>query len=191
MLLSNKLSLVRVFFAPIFFIAYSAAERFSEYKMLILICLTALLVFVEFTDFLDGYIARKFNQVSDTGKLLDPFSDAFLHINMFFCFTVTRTMPAFIFALIFYREFLMLFLRMLSIKKGAAVAARMGGKLKTVLYIITGFCALIMEIADGAGFIAAALRLKTVLTILFYLCAVASYISFADYLIQFRKLTRG
>jgi CDP-diacylglycerol--glycerol-3-phosphate 3-phosphatidyltransferase len=190
MLLSNKLSLVRVFFAPFFFIAYNAAARFSAYKEIILICLLALLVFVEFTDFLDGYFARKFNQVSDTGKLLDPFSDAFLHINMFFCFTTTQTMPAFIFALIFYREFIMLFLRMLSIKRGVAVAARMGGKVKTVLYISAGFCALIVEIADSAGLIFAALRLKTLLAILFYLCAAASYISFADYLIQFLKLAR-
>jgi CDP-diacylglycerol--glycerol-3-phosphate 3-phosphatidyltransferase len=188
MLLSNKLSLVRVFFAPFFFIAYGAAAFFSAYKVLILICLLALLILVEFTDFLDGYFARKFNQVSDTGKLLDPFSDAFLHINMFFCFTTTQTMPAFIFALIFYREFFMIFLRMLSIKKGVAVAARIWGKLKTILYISAGFCALIMEIVDSGGFIFASNRLKIVLAILFYLCAAASYISFADYLIQFRKL---
>jgi CDP-diacylglycerol--glycerol-3-phosphate 3-phosphatidyltransferase len=190
MLISNKLSLVRVFFAPVFFIVYNAAIHFSGYKEIILVGLTVLLVFVEFTDFLDGFFARKFKQVSDTGKLLDPFADAFLHINMFFCFVINGRMPPVIFALIVYREFLMLFLRMLSIKKGVAVAARMGGKLKTVLYIIAGFCALIMDAADGAGLTFAAQQTKFALNILFYLCAAASYISFADYLIQFRKSTR-
>ncbi|MDR1362807.1 MAG: CDP-alcohol phosphatidyltransferase family protein, partial [Spirochaetaceae bacterium] len=147
MLLSNKLSLVRVFFAPVFFVVYNAAQRFTEYSGLILICLLVLLVFVEFTDFLDGFFARRLNQVSDSGKLLDPFADAFLHINMFFCFVVVGYMPPFIFALIFYREFSMIFLRMISIKRGVAVAARMGGKFKTVLYICAGFCALVMDLA--------------------------------------------
>ncbi|MDR2659459.1 MAG: CDP-diacylglycerol--glycerol-3-phosphate 3-phosphatidyltransferase [Spirochaetaceae bacterium] len=187
MFLSNKLSCVRIFFAPVFFIVYSLAHSLDEYAVVVLICLLVALVFVEFTDFLDGFFARKFNQVSDTGKLLDPFSDAFLHINIFLCFTLYGLMPALIFILILYREFLMLFLRMLSIKKGIAVAARMGGKFKTVLYILSVFCTLILNILSAAGFVHA-IVLKPVLTILFCLCAAASYISFVDYIIQFRRL---
>ncbi|MDR2803970.1 MAG: CDP-diacylglycerol--glycerol-3-phosphate 3-phosphatidyltransferase [Treponema sp.] len=191
MLLANKLSFTRIFFAPFFFIVYNTARRFGEYTEIILIALFILLIFVEFTDFLDGYFARKLNQVSNTGKLLDPFADAFLHISIFFCFAMAGIMPDFLFILIFYREFFMLFLRMLSIKKGVAVAARMGGKFKTVLYIGACFYTLLLEILSAAGITQPELPLKTILAAVFYLCAAASCLSFADYLIQFRRLSNA
>jgi CDP-diacylglycerol--glycerol-3-phosphate 3-phosphatidyltransferase len=188
MLLANKLSLVRVFFAPVFFAAYNAAQVFSGHRVTILMCLFAALVIVEFTDYLDGYYARKLKEVSDTGKLLDPFADALLHISVFFCLATQDVLPDFLFMLIFYREFCMLFLRMLAIKKGAAIAARVGGKLKTALYVSASFCAVALDIYADMFPGAALVSLRTALNVLFYLGAAAAYISFADYLFQFRKL---
>jgi CDP-diacylglycerol--glycerol-3-phosphate 3-phosphatidyltransferase len=188
MLLANKLSLVRVFFAPFFFAAYNAARVFSEFRTVILICLFTALIIVEFTDYLDGYYARKLKEVSDTGKLLDPFADALLHISVFFCLAAQGVMPSFLFMLIFYREFCMLFLRMLAIKKGVAIAARVGGKLKTVFYVLASFCALALDIYAAVSTQTVLFPLRTALCILFYICAAAAYISFADYLFQFRKL---
>jgi CDP-diacylglycerol--glycerol-3-phosphate 3-phosphatidyltransferase len=189
MLLANKLSCVRIFFSPVFFVSYIAARKFSGASLFIFCALTAALIFVEFTDFLDGYYARKLNQVSDTGKLLDPFADVLLHLSTFFCFTLAGAMPSYIFLLIVYREFGMLFLRMLSLKKGLAIAASMGGKLKTVLYISSGFYSLALDIYNSAGLSFLPLSpFYAVRTALFLLCAAAAYLSFADYIIRFRKI---
>jgi len=189
MLLADKFSVIRILFAPVFFVFYLAAQRWTASAPFILIALAILLAFVEFTDYLDGYFARKLNQVSDTGKLLDPFADTILHASTFFCFTQTGAMPAFLFILIIYREFGMLFLRLLSLKKGVAVAARTGGKMKTILYVTAGFFSLALEIGQSLKFAFIPLEAcQIVRTALFSLCAAAAYLSLADYLIQFRKL---
>jgi CDP-diacylglycerol--glycerol-3-phosphate 3-phosphatidyltransferase len=190
--LADKFTLARTLFAPVFFVLYQLSlffnprdERLSLY---ILVFLVAALACAELTDFFDGYFARKRGEVSDTGKLFDPFADALLHITTFFCFTSNNLMPPAVFMLIFWREFAQMFLRMISIKNGFAVAARGGGKLKTVVYIICGFYALLLQITWQAGLLDQALVApRTVLTVLFYLCLVLSYLSFIDYLILFKQ----
>jgi CDP-diacylglycerol--glycerol-3-phosphate 3-phosphatidyltransferase len=191
MLLADKLSCIRILFAPVFFVLYYIAWQWTKASHFIFSGLAILLIFVELTDYFDGYYARKLNQVSDVGKLLDPFADTILHISTFFCFTLTKSMPAYFFILIVYREFGMLFLRLLSLKQGIAVAARMGGKFKTVLYIIAGFYALALDIYQSLPFDFLPVKpFRIAQTLIFFLCAAAAYISFADYLIQFRKLKK-
>ncbi|GHU40914.1 CDP-diacylglycerol--glycerol-3-phosphate 3-phosphatidyltransferase [Spirochaetia bacterium] len=195
MRVADTLSLSRIAFAPVWTAVYFLSFNFEQSRWIILSVLLVVLSLVELTDFLDGYAARKLNQVSDIGKLLDPFCDTILHISIFLCFTVTRLMPAVVFLLIMWREFGMLFIRMVCIKNGTAIAARAGGKIKTVLYITSVFCALVCDIIRSvftAGtfelqFHISADVLQITCTILFTLCAVAAYVSFIDYLIHFKK----
>lgn len=197
---SNKFTLVRIFFAPVFFILYCIpvwTGRFSSVSVYIMI---PLLVFAEFTDYLDGHYARKHGEVSDFGKMFDPFADVMLHLTSFICFVLPGIrqpdggyMPSFLFVLLFYREFSMNFVRMAAAKQGVAIAARKGGKFKTVLYIITEFYVLSVECAIRLalpvdGMLSA---LRTGAIVLFVLCVVASYASFADYLIHFGTLLAG
>jgi CDP-diacylglycerol--glycerol-3-phosphate 3-phosphatidyltransferase len=192
MRLADKFSMVRVVFAPVFLVFYllalseeSIIPWFHTNSLIVISVLTVLLALVEFTDYLDGNTARKLKQVSDTGKLLDPFADAILHITTFFCFTYTHFMPAALFMIVFYREFGMIFLRMNVIRTGVAIAARMGGKFKTVLYIASGFWTLAVIVYEKSGLTFIPFDLRLVCVILFCLCAVAAIVSFIDYIFHF------
>src|SRR5574344_558107 len=111
---SNKITVARVVFAPFFFIVYflpiwtGFGAAASAYVMI------PFLAIAEFTDFLDGYFARKNNEVSDFGKLFDPFADVVLHLTTFTCcmFSIVPLnsyLPPYFFILIVYREFSMTF----------------------------------------------------------------------------------
>lgn len=188
MKLSNKFTFVRVLFAPIFFVLYFLPVWTGKFALGTTCIMVPLLLFAEFTDYLDGKTARARGEVSDFGKLFDPFADVVLHLTILLCLTLTGNMSAIIFVLLFYREFSMNFLRMVAAKSGTAIAARKGGKLKTVLYIFSGFFALALVLCTRLGIsfsqeVANGTRIAS--TILFVLCAVASYASFADYLVHF------
>lgn len=195
---SNKFTLARVCLAPLFFILYFIplwTGRWSSFSVFILI---PLLAFMEFTDFLDGHFARKHHEVSDLGKLFDPFADVTVHLTTFCCFMLTGQyeghpggyLPPLIFILILYREFSMTFIRMVATKKGVAIAARKGGKLKTVLYVASGFFCLAVESSVRLGLpVGDFLPLFHKIAFgLFCACAAASYLSFGDYLIHFRAV---
>ena len=96
--LPNKLTLMRVIMIP-FFIVFLLIP-ITPYNNWIAL---AIFVIASLTDFLDGYFARKNNEVSDFGKLFDPFADVLLHLTTFFCFVVAGHMPAIVFILILYR----------------------------------------------------------------------------------------
>ncbi|GMO27236.1 MAG: CDP-diacylglycerol--glycerol-3-phosphate 3-phosphatidyltransferase [Termitinemataceae bacterium] len=186
MRIADKLSLSRVFFAPVFVCLYLLFTKQNSF--LGFVVLIVLLIFAELTDFFDGFVARKLKQVSDLGKLLDPFSDAILQTSIFLCFTITGTMFPIFFLLIMYREFAMLFIRMLCIKNGVAIGARFGGKIKTVLFITTCFFVLVMQAYQLSGwtFIPKISLFNIIKTVFFVMSVIASYVSFIDYLIHFR-----
>ena len=77
---------------------------------------------------------RSTGTVSDLGKVLDPFADVVARLTYFLCFVEAGFMPAWVFLLVLNRELGMTFLRMMLARKGIALGARMGGKVKTALY---------------------------------------------------------
>lgn len=190
MTLANKFTLSRVLLAPVFFIIYFIPHRFGFGAEASVFVMVPLLAYMEFTDFLDGFYARKLNQVSDFGKLFDPFGDVLVHLTLFFCFVCDGYMMPILFILIFYREFSMLFLRMIAVKQGIAIGARKGGKAKTVLYVVAAFFTLFRECCArlGVQFGGAESVLATVSLVLFCVSLAASYASFIDYLITFKKV---
>ena len=196
---SNKFTLTRIILAPVFFILFFLPEWLhlpagSAGAVLSVCILIPLLAFAEFTDFLDGHFARKHNEVSDFGKMFDPFADVFLHLSIFTCFVFAGYMPPVFYILILYREFSQNFLRMVAAKQGTAIAARKGGKLKTVMYVAACFVSL-AQVALVRSNLAELWQLnmdafyKAGLC-LYALCVVLSYISFIDYLRHFGKVLR-
>ena len=167
-------------------------QRISAFAMI------PLLAVFELTDFFDGYYARKHGDVSDFGKLFDPFADVMLNLTVFICAmsSVNRIfggyMPTVIFVLILYRELSMNFLRMIASKQGVAIAARKGGKCKTVFYIFSGFFALLIESAVRLGYGLGGYlpELHVVTVVLFSICLALSYISFVDYLRNFASILK-
>jgi CDP-diacylglycerol--glycerol-3-phosphate 3-phosphatidyltransferase len=192
---ATKITFCRIFCAPVFFIIYFLPVWLRQFPFLLPVSvylMIPVLAFAEFTDYLDGKYARDHNQVSDFGKVFDPFADVFLNVTVFFCLVLSGYMPAVILLLIIYREISMTFIRLVAIQEGVAIGARKGGKTKTVLYIVSCFFTLTIESALRLGLFSAAdfpvRAAKLVSLALFILCLVLSYISFADYLICFRKV---
>ena len=190
---SNGFTLTRILFAPIFFILYFIPLWTGAFIKLSLLIAIPLLCFAEFTDFLDGHYARKHNEVSDFGKIFDPFADVILHMTTFVCLmfsagTIGGYTPRFVFIMIMYREMSQTFLRMVAAKKGIAIAARKGGKIKTVSYVVSGFYALFLETLVRLDCIPECFgTLRIIAICLFILSLILSYVSFTDYLIHFGK----
>lgn len=197
MKLSNKFTLVRVIFAPVFFLLYFIPIWTGKFSFLSLLIALPCLIFAEFTDYLDGHYARKHNEVSDFGKLFDPFADVILHLTTFVCFMKSVNpeisyLPIVIFLFIMLREFSQNFLRMVAAKKGVAIAARKGGKFKTVMYVVSEFYALLLEILVRTENIPSCWQtLKIISLILFIVCVICSYISFIDYLVHFGSILKS
>lgn len=209
MKLANAFTSVRIVFAPVFFLIYFIPIWTGRFVGLSAALMIPLLACMEFTDFLDGFFARKNREVSDFGKMFDPFADVIVHLTTFTCFmysfgaSVKSYLPVWIFVLILYREFSQNFLRMAAAKQGTAIAARKGGKLKTVFYVASGFVCLIPECAlrfyaakGGAvgNIVLSVVRhtgaWKNAALGMFVASLALCYISFVDYLVHFKSVLK-
>jgi CDP-diacylglycerol--glycerol-3-phosphate 3-phosphatidyltransferase len=187
MRLADKFTCSRGFLAPVFFLVYFVPVWTGHFGAVSVFVMIPLLAFAELTDYFDGYFARKRNEVSNFGKLFDPFCDVILNVTVFFCLTLSGYMPPFALLLIVYREFVINFVRLMATQKGVAIGARKGGKTKTVTYIITCFYTLLLESCKRLGFALPAFT-KTIVIVLSVICVVLAYVSLADYLVSFREV---
>lgn len=140
--LPNKLTVMRVVLIPFFLVFVLLYE--IPYHMV-----WALLVFciASATDFLDGKIARKNNQVTTFGKFLDPLADKLLVMTALICFTFERMIDPVAVMIILSREFMVTGLRLVVAGEGVVVAAGIWGKLKTFFTMIALIIIMILQIA--------------------------------------------
>ena len=185
---ANKITAVRIVLAPVILLLYFIPLWTKYNSPVFVYTMASLLLCAELTDFFDGFYARKYHQVSNFGKLFDPFADVILHLSLFVCLSFSSYMPIPFLILIIYREFSMSFLRLVIMEKGIAVAARKGGKAKTVLYVISIAYSLVIECTKRLGLpvLEAPLYMKGARA-LFACCVVSAYLSFIDYLLHFRR----
>ena len=187
MKLADKFTWLRGFLAPVFFLIYFIPVWTGHFGAVSVFVMIPLLAFAELTDYFDGYFARKRNEVSNFGKLFDPFCDVILNVTVFFCLALSGYVPSFALLLIVYREFVINFVRLMAAQKGVAIAARKGGKTKTVTYIITCFYTLLLESSKRLGFETPPLA-NTIVIVLSVICVVLAYVSLIDYLVSFREV---
>jgi len=136
MTLASKITLIRVAFIPLFMVfMYQSGGQVNIWMWLSL----ATFIIASLTDFLDGQIARKFNQVSDFGKFLDPLADKLLTIAAMCMFCQWGRMPAWALMLVLAREFAVTGLRLVAVGKGKVIAAGWSGKVKTACTMV-GLC---------------------------------------------------
>jgi CDP-diacylglycerol--glycerol-3-phosphate 3-phosphatidyltransferase len=177
--LPNLLIIFRIICIPLFLVFYfnEAGQTFVA----LIIFLTA-----AFTDFLDGYLARKWNTVSNFGKLMDPLADKLLVCSALVAMTYNRDIAAWVVIVIICREFWITALRQLALEQGKQVmAASIWGKLKTVLQIAM-VSAILLNIDawfGGAGFFIA--------QILVYFTVAATVISAIDYTKDYRTVFKS
>jgi len=103
------------------------------------------------SDYLDGYIAKKYNLVSDFGKLMDPIADKVLTLAAFLAFVEMGLIPAWMVVIIIMRELLITGLRVVALINKEVLAAEMGGKHKTVSQMVSIFVILLFIVFKEAG----------------------------------------
>ena len=142
--LPNKLTVIRLAMVPVFLISFIVSQKSPSLAVpCMAICLICYLV-AEITDLMDGKIARKRGLVTDLGKVMDPFADTLSHVTYFLCFLSYGIMPLWAFVIIMWREYAILFVRMLLAKyAGKSMPANIFGKAKTVLYAVTTIVSMI------------------------------------------------
>jgi len=182
----------RIFLAPFFFLLFFLPEWTGYGSLLSVFILVPLFIFMEFTDFLDGYFARKQNSVSDFGKLFDPFADVLTNMTVLLCFVISGYLPSILFVVILYREMGIMFVRMLASRNGVVIAARKGGKAKTVLYIVAAGFSLAIESGLRLALLPSGSvpALRWINLGLYVLAVILSVASFVDYLVHFSSSLR-
>ncbi len=133
---ATKITLIRVAFIPLFMVfMYLSGGEAGLWMWLGL----GTFILASITDYIDGQIARKCNQVTDFGKFLDPLADKLLTIAAMAMFCEWQRMPAWALMIVLTREFAVSGLRMVAGPKGKVIAAGKSGKFKTASSMI-GLC---------------------------------------------------
>ena len=143
--LPNKLTIFRIFLVGVFMLFLFSHGVISK-------CL-ALCVFLaaSFTDFLDGYIAKKNNMVTMFGKLMDPIADKILVLSALMAFVEMKLIPAWMVVIIIFREVTITGLRITALTQGKVLAAENGGKHKMVSQVLSIFVILLFLVFREGG----------------------------------------
>ncbi len=138
---ANKLTLLRVVLIPVFLVLAYAGQRYWALAVFILASLT---------DLLDGYIARRYDQITDFGKFMDPLADKVLVMAAMCYFVEIGRMPGWALAIVLLREFAVSGMRLVAVEQGRVIAAAFSGKIKTAATMIC-LCLMLFTRAPGPG----------------------------------------
>ena len=130
--LPNKLTVVRMALVPFFVAALLLSMTNDSLKWVAL----ALFVIASLTDFADGFIARKYNLITNFGKFMDPLADKILTISGMICLIELGRIPSWIVIIIVAREFIISGFRLVAAENGVVIAANYWGKFKTTFQMI-------------------------------------------------------
>lgn len=139
---SNVITIVRILLVPVFVAALLApwpewfgmnAAFSNDWKSIIA---AGVFVLISCTDWLDGYLARSRNEVTDFGKFMDPLADKILVAAALIALVELGSLPTWVVLIILAREFIVSGVRMMAASKGVVIAASMIGKFKTVFQMI-------------------------------------------------------
>lgn len=154
--IANYFTVFRIFISPIFLLIYLYHQELELSPFVLPLVLLFLLCVSELSDAFDGYLARKYNQVTDFGKLLDPMADSIYRISVFLTFTIEPVkIPMGLIFLFLYRDSVVSTLRTICALKGFALAARSSGKIKAVIQAISATLVLLMMLLAASNIITA------------------------------------
>lgn len=134
---ANMITLGRIALIPVFM--YCAISDGAQGNWAAL----AIFAFASLTDGIDGYIARKYNQITDFGKLVDPLADKLLVISCMVIFVEYGRFPAWACMIVLAREFAVTGLRLIAVENGRVIAAGWSGKVKTFCTMV-GLCVMLV-----------------------------------------------
>ena len=136
--LPNKLTIFRIILVPIMvIIPFLGITGTISGIPISWIIIDLIFILASITDKLDGYLARKNNQITTFGKFLDPLADKILVLAAMLIFVEAKSLPAWIPIIVLFREFVVSGYRLIAVEKGGEViAASIWGKIKTVTQMI-------------------------------------------------------
>jgi CDP-diacylglycerol--glycerol-3-phosphate 3-phosphatidyltransferase len=177
--LPNGLTVLRVLLIPVFIVLLM---RGHELIAAIIFAIASL------TDALDGYLARKFDLISNFGKLMDPLADKLLVVSAFACFVELGFVPAWILIVILAREFTITGLRSVAAAEGVVIAAGASGKLKTLFQMLSVLALLLMDLPLRVFNIYYPQLGRPLATALLYIAVALTIYSGVEYIIMSRRL---
>ena len=191
--LANKLTIFRIILVSIMVIIPFFGIEGKIYGIPITYFIIDLIfIIASITDKLDGYIARKKNQITTFGKFLDPIADKILVLTAMIMLVEMQKIPAWIPIIVLSREFIVSGYRLIAVEKGGKViAASHWGKLKTVTQMIAIILAFVDPYSFGECFLGllqgSDLVLNLVVTVMMIVQTVATVFSGIDYIKEGRK----
>ena len=129
---ANKITMLRIVLIPVFLVLAYTDKMMAALAVYVIACLT---------DFVDGYIARHYNQISNFGKFMDPLADKMLVLAAMCFFVENGQMPGWAVAIVLFHEFAVSGMRLLAVEQGQVIAAAMSGKVKTFATMV---CLIVM-----------------------------------------------
>ena len=166
--IANKLTLSRMIMVPFILVAV-----YFEKDSQVLPISAIIFAVASFTDFLDGYLARKYNLITDFGKFMDPLADKVLVVAALAVLVEMNLIPAWMILHIITREYAVSILRAIAANTGQVIAASQGGKAKTVSQIIAVLM-LLLNIKYGIY--------------VMWIAVILTFVSGMDYLMKNKKL---
>ena len=125
---ANKITVLRIILVPVFMVLLYLGQTYWALAVYIIACVS---------DFVDGKIARKYNQIADFGKFMDPLADKMLVLAAMCYFVEVGLIPGWVVAVVLLREFGVSGLRLLAVEQGTVIAAAWSGKIKTFITMVT------------------------------------------------------
>ncbi|MCI0341009.1 MAG: CDP-diacylglycerol--glycerol-3-phosphate 3-phosphatidyltransferase [Planctomycetales bacterium] len=151
LLTASRIVLAPVFLVVFFLPTWTGHAEDASWLVPARALALALALSFEVTDVLDGRLARRWRQVTELGKYLDPLADSISRFTVFLCFLAAGYVPVWMVALIFYRDTIIAGLRIAGASQNVIIAARTWGKAKAVLQGIVILVVLAADLADAAG----------------------------------------
>ena len=173
--LPNKLTILRIILVPVFVACFYLPVKGAMYIA------AAVFVIAYFTDMLDGYIARKYNLITDFGKLMDPMADKLLFCTAYIMLCSTGRVSGLLTVIFVARELIISAFRLIAVEKGVVIAAGKLGKLKTLLQCFS----IVLLLLDNPLFRLIGVPMDQIVT---YLAALFTVWSCVDYIIKNRNL---
>lgn len=125
--LPNALTLLRILLIPVFAWAYFERAPVLALWLYLAACIT---------DFLDGYLARKLNQITNFGKLFDPLADKLMLVTLLFCLAHTGHVAWWVLGVIALKEVYMLLGSLYMLRHKVVVSSNIYGKVATFVFIV-------------------------------------------------------
>ena len=181
MKIPNIITIVRILLAPVFVLCFTVDAAWGMPAAL------GIAITFEVTDLADGIIARRFGQVSDLGKFLDPAADSISRFTAFLCLLSGGYASIWVIVILFWRDSLVAMLRIMGATRSVIISARRSGKIKASVQgtaIIASLSWIVWPDALGVGIE----NVKTVTHTLMWITAIYTFYSLIDYFWGNRKI---